>query len=93
MRNSAKRILDFVDLRDGELSFFTPVGLRLERANSVILSCHIVVRRSLDDVFRTALDVGQDRSVWANEKCRLKSGQDAHGTPCARLTSVEAPGL
>lgn len=80
LRNGAKRILDFIDLQDGELDFFPSVDLQFERANGDLFSCDVVVDRNLEDVFETALDVPNDRKVRANEECRLNTGQGAHGT-------------
>lgn len=61
LKNGAEWNLDSVDLKDGEPNVFTSVGLPVEGANGDILPCDNVVPKSLEDVFRTALDVGHDR--------------------------------
>lgn len=88
--NGMNRILGFVDLEDGERDLFASVGFRVERAKGDLFSCDIVVGKSLDDVFKTAPDVGHDERVRANLQCRLTAGWGAYGTHCARARCVKA---
>lgn len=84
-RNGAEGSLDFHDLEDEEPSFLSTGGLQVERANSDLLVCNIIVHRNLEDVFETALDVGHNRRVRASGGCRLRTGRGSYGMHCAEV--------
>lgn len=92
-RNGMEQILDFVDLKDGELNFFAFVGLRVKRANGDPFPYFIVVDRDVDDFFSTVLDVGLHGRVWANGNRGSTTGRESCGTHCAGNTCVEAGGV
>lgn len=63
LQNGAKRILDFVDLQDTKPVLVASIGLWVAAASDDLLPRDNVVYRDLDDVFRTVLDVGENRKV------------------------------
>lgn len=91
LRSGTEQTRNFVDFRDGESSFFASEGLQVEKANGEFFSCSILVNRNLGKAFRTALDIGHDRKVWTVGLRRLRAGQDAHRTRCARAPCVQIP--
>lgn len=93
LRKCAERILDFVDLEDGELNFLGSVGPHIERSSGDLLLWDIVVDRILDDISDAEVDLAYHRRVCASKKCRLKTGGESHGTHCATAPRVETLGV
>lgn len=61
LQNNAQQIIDFVDLKGGELDLIMFVDLAVQRANEDLSGCYSIVDRNLGDVFWTALDVGHNK--------------------------------
>lgn len=66
LRNVAEKILHFANLKGGKPNRPASVDLRVERAKGSLLSCNIVVEKSLDDVLGTAFDLEHDGRVRGN---------------------------
>lgn len=85
--------MEIVGLEDREPDFAASVGLRIERATGDLLHCYIVVRKSLGEIFKPALDVGHSRRVWHNRRRQLGTSQGTYGTHCERVPCVKAAGV
>lgn len=93
LQNSAMRTPDFADLEDSASDFPKSVELRVKRPNGELLLCNLIVHRSLDDIFWSALNVGRGRGAWASGSCWHRAGRGAQGTHCATIPCVEGAGV
>lgn len=93
LENGLLQTPDFLDMDDGEPSFLASVRPRVKRANCKLLSCEFFVDKSLEEIFRTAFEVGYDRIVQASAISRAGTGRDATGTHWARALCVKDAGV
>lgn len=66
----------------------------MECYHGALLFADVFLHENLVDVFRTALDVAQNKERWGRRKCLLGTGRDAHSrrcpsAPCVEIASVE----